>query len=39
MSSLWRFGSSRLIKICMTELPIARDILCEHVFCRMYKPD
>jgi 2-polyprenyl-3-methyl-5-hydroxy-6-metoxy-1,4-benzoquinol methylase len=35
---LRRFGASRLMEILSTEIPIARDILCEDVICKIYKP-
>jgi SAM-dependent methyltransferase len=35
---LRRFGMSRLAEVLSTELPVVRDILCEDVFCKAYKP-
>lgn len=35
---LRRFGASALAEIASTEMPILRDLLCEDVFARAYKP-
>jgi 2-polyprenyl-3-methyl-5-hydroxy-6-metoxy-1,4-benzoquinol methylase len=35
---LRRFGLSQLVEILSTEVPVVRDVLCEDLFCRAYKP-
>lgn len=35
---LRRFGRSPLVEVLSTEIPVARDFLCEDLFCRAYKP-
>ena len=35
---LRRSGATKLIEVLSTEIPVVRDILCEDVFCRIYKP-
>jgi SAM-dependent methyltransferase len=35
---LRRFGQSRIMEILSSEIPVLRDILCEDVFCKAYKP-
>jgi 2-polyprenyl-3-methyl-5-hydroxy-6-metoxy-1,4-benzoquinol methylase len=35
---LCRFGTSNVVKVLSTEIPVVRDLLCEDVFCRAYKP-
>lgn len=35
---LRRFGQSYLMEIISTEIPVLRDILCEDVFCKAFKP-
>jgi 2-polyprenyl-3-methyl-5-hydroxy-6-metoxy-1,4-benzoquinol methylase len=35
---LRRFGPSPFVEILSTEIPVVRDLLCEDLFCRAYKP-
>jgi 2-polyprenyl-3-methyl-5-hydroxy-6-metoxy-1,4-benzoquinol methylase len=35
---LRRFGTSNVVEVLSTEIPIVRDLLCEDLFCRAYKP-
>ncbi|MBX3192228.1 MAG: class I SAM-dependent methyltransferase [Labilithrix sp.] len=35
---LRRFGTSGLVEILSTEIPVVRDWLCEDLFCKAYKP-
>lgn len=35
---LRRFGSSALVEVLSTEIPLARDLLCEDLFCIAWKP-
>jgi 2-polyprenyl-3-methyl-5-hydroxy-6-metoxy-1,4-benzoquinol methylase len=35
---LRRFGPNAVVELLSTEVPVARDLLCEDVFCRAYKP-
>ena len=35
---LRRFGTSQVMEILSTEIPFLRDVLCEDLFCRAYKP-
>jgi 2-polyprenyl-3-methyl-5-hydroxy-6-metoxy-1,4-benzoquinol methylase len=35
---LRRFGPSTPIEVLSTEIPVLRDLLCEDLFCRAYKP-
>lgn len=35
---LRRFGASRFMEMLSVEVPVTRDLLCEDVFCRAYKP-
>jgi 2-polyprenyl-3-methyl-5-hydroxy-6-metoxy-1,4-benzoquinol methylase len=35
---LRRFGASSAVEVLSTEVPVVRDLLCEDLFCRAYKP-
>ena len=35
---LRRFGTSPLMELLSAELPISRDLFCEDIFCRAFKP-
>jgi 2-polyprenyl-3-methyl-5-hydroxy-6-metoxy-1,4-benzoquinol methylase len=35
---LRRFGRAPLVEVLSTEIPVVRDLLCEDLFCRAYKP-
>ena len=35
---LRRFGLSPLVEVLSTEVPVVRDVLCEDIFCKAYKP-
>lgn len=35
---LRRFGASYIVEVVSTELPVSRDLLCEDLVCKMFKP-